>query len=384
MTQIWLVPMKMNYYCPTMVSIKLLNFVHWSWIVFNWSYVFLAAFTESFLCRLSQEQEEDLLAGIQFEPEESSAAPPQPNQTEPLNASSDDIIPQSSITTSDTDTIKNEPASSVPLEQEDKVEVESEFVSTESDVVTSTNRDDEESLSQTANSQSESKCDEADQCSTDKIAEASEFDEADRSFSNVESSDSQFDHQLVTSQEPPEDDGSNNGNLDTDFDGDDDDDSRERRRNPKTCVEREVPQLIDSSSNRHGNNNKNFNNFQRNRNIRGNAPLLQKPPPPHPVQGQMPGEMFNPAFGGGPQFRGGMRRLPGPQPEFFRGHPMMMMRGPGGPPGPMGRMPMMQPNRMPMPAHGIGPPRMQRGPFPPQQNMGFGNNSMPPQGNFAY
>lgn len=298
--------------------------------------------------------------------EEPNAKPSKPNQIEPVAVPSDDA-PQSSISC-DIEPSETAPESSTV--HTDVVE-ETAFVSNENDLVTSTNRDDEEILSQTADCHIEQKDDESDLCSTEQTAEPSTFEDNDgQSFSNVESSDSKFEQQLVTSVEPSDDGNSNNGIFDADFDADDCDDVRERR-NPKTCVEREMPPPVEqgSSNNRHGNNNKNFPNFQRNRNLRG-------PPPTQPGPGQMGGDnQFNPAFG--PQFRGGPRRLPAPQPDgFFRGHPMMMMRAP---PAQMNRMPMMQPNRMQMPPHGIGPPRMQRGPFPPQPNMGF-NNSMPPQG----
>lgn len=321
--------------------------------------------TETFSCRLSQEQEEDLLAGIQSK-KTSNSKPSKPNQSEAASVTSNDT-PQSSIP-SHIDTNESIAASSTNTDETEK----HTFLSSESDLVTSTNRDDEETLSQTADCQSEQNCDKSNLDTLDKSEEPSDFIENDQVFSTVESSDSKFDQEFVASEDPAEESTFDNGILDADFDADDDDDVRERR-NAKTCVEREMPQPIEPSNNQRHVNNKNFSNFQRNRNMRG-------PPPnailPHPGPNQMGGDNFNPAFG--PQFRGGPRRLPGPQQEFFRGHPMMMMRHP---PGQMGRMPMMQPNRMPMPAHGMGPPRMQRGPFPPQPNMGFVNNAMPPQGN---
>lgn len=321
--------------------------------------------TETFSCRLSQEQEEDLLAGIQLKKTPNSK-PSKPNQSEAASVANDDA-PQSSIP-SQIDTNESIAASSTNADETEK----QPCLSSESDLVTSTNRDDEETLSQTADCQSEQNCDKSNLDSPDKSAEPSDLNENNRIFSTVESSDSKFDQECVTSDGRVEEINFDNGVLDGDFDADDDDDVRERR-NAKTCVERELPQPVEASNNQRHGNNKNFPNFQRNRNLRG-------PPPnailPHPGPNHMGGDNFNPAFG--PQFRGGPRRLPGPQQEFFRGHPMMMMRHP---PGQMGRMPMMQPNRMPMPPHGMGPPRMQRGPFPPQPNMGFGNNAMPPQGN---
>lgn len=318
---------------------------------------------ESFSCRLSQEQEEDLLAGIRLENEElnrkslkiNKKTSTEINDNAPVQSSSEKRILH------DTKTNKTPTTSSYSKQQQNSI------VSSESDLVSSTNREDEENLSQSISTSSDRKEDDHSFSSSDKTATL--CDDSDRSFSNTEASDSKSEQTIATSQELSEDNSFNNGvNLDADFDADDADDVRERR-NPKTCVERETPQSIAEN-----NRQKNFSNFQRNRHIR---PQMQKSNHPYQGPNQMISDNFNPAFMS--QFRA-PRRLLAPQSDFLRGRSLIMRA----PPPLLNRMPLMQPNRMSIPSHGIIPPRMQRAPFPAQPNMGFGNNSMPPQGNLYF
>lgn len=285
------------------------------------------------------------------------------------NASESKTVKQSNVLSS-----VDRPATSVQCAPSD---ASSEQECSINEVVSSTNKEDEENLSQSnsqasaaaataTSSQSSEKSQENDPyiCLEPNI-ESTVCDDSDKSYS--ESNDNKS-TDPAASQESTEDGYDNSFMSDgTDFDADDSDDVHVRR-NAKTCVEREMPQPLDE----HGNNNARPKGaFGRNRPprpqmIRGN----------HPYAMQAGGDNFNPAF---MQFRGQMRRpmAPGPPPgEFMRNHAISMMRPPHG----MQRMPMqMHPSRMPPGV--IGPPnqRLQRPPFQPLPGMMYGNNpAMPP------
>lgn len=260
--------------------------------------------------------------------------------------------------------------------QEHISECESACISSESDFVSSTNKEDEETASQPTQSQSnvneqkESDCD----VTSDEKSESTAYEESeDVSYSQSEQTDSKSES-TFTSQDVSEETNVHNEHTSDDFDQDDADDVRERR-NPKFSSEREQPQQFDDTA-----KPKNFpQHFPRNRHMRP-----QLPRPNHPYGGAPTGPDFNSSFM--PQFRGARRPLmpPGSQPDFMRGHNMNMMRGP---PNHMQRMPpgmQPHPSRMPVgPGHMVPPhQRMQRPPFQSPPTM-FGNNQgMPPQGTF--
>lgn len=244
---------------------------------------------------------------------------------------------------------------------------ESACVSSESDFVSSTNRDDDYPFPQECD-KSEN---ERDVQSEDKNSESTSFEESDKNLSQSENTDTKTESTIVSSQETPQDDGLlNNGIRSTseDFDADDSDDFRERR-NPKTCVERETPQSLEDTS-----KPKNFSQFQRNRHLRGPVPRLNNP--------MYPGGGNNDNFNQQPfmlqQYRGGPRRpmVPGPPNDFMRNPNMGMMRGPGPHRMPMHGMP-PHPNRLQGPPN-IGLPH-QRMPRPPFQSQQMFNPGMPPQ-----
>lgn len=234
---------------------------------------------------------------------------------------------------------------------------ESPCVSSESDLVSSTNRDDEDDY------QFQSQSSEKDSRSEDKNSESASYEEGEQSQSECADSKSESTTE-VTSQELSEENIANGLRSNSeDFDADDSDDVRERR-NPKLCVEREIPQPLEDT-----NKPKNFQHFQRNRHgPRGMMPRQMNPMYPMPGNN----DNFNQFM---PQYRG-PRRPMGPPSEFMRNHTISMMRPPG-------------PHRMPMhgmPPHRLGPPnvgmphqRMQRPPF---QSSPMFNPGMPPQGKF--
>lgn len=254
-------------------------------------------------------------------------------------------------------------------------------ISPESDLVSSTNKEDDDDIaSQPTQSQSEQKDSDPSYASTDEQSENTVYEDSEISHSqNDEQTDdrSESEPAVAVSQDLSEENNDSSEQTVEDYDADDGDDVRERR-NPKTCVEREMPQQQFEENNRP----KQFphNNYQRNRHTR---PQMPRPNHPYGVPG---GPDFNPSFM--PQYRGG--RLRGPMPPGsqgdFRGHPMNMMRG--GPPNHMQRMPpgMAPPPRMPG-GPLLGPPhqRLPRPPFQtPPQGM-FGNNpGMPPQGKYRH
>lgn len=245
-----------------------------------------------------------------------------------------------------------------------KVDRKSPRTSPGNDLVSSTNKEDEEISLQPTQSQSEQK--ESDNCfGSDEKSESTAYEESEVSHS--EQTDSKSETTFV-SQSASEEIQTNSERTSDDYDPDDSDDVRERR-NPRLCSERETPQQFEEN-----NKPKNFiQNFQRNRHAR---PQMLRPS--HPFGPGGPD--FNQQFM--PEFRGARRPMPpNSQQDFLRGHTITMMRGP---PNHMQRMPpgmQLHPPRMPVgpgpgPGH-LGPPhqRMQRPPFQ------FGNNSgMPPQG----
>lgn len=243
-------------------------------------------------------------------------------------------------------------------------------ISPESDLVSSTNKEDEEISAQPTQSQSgcEQKDDEPSFTESDERSESTANEESELSYSQSEQTDSKSELTFV-SQDASEE--TNTERTSDDYDADDADDVRERR-NPKTTNEREMPHQFEDNS-----KPKNFSqNYQRNRHIRPQMPRQN-----HPYGGPG-GPDFNPQFM--PQFRGARRpMLPNSQPEFMRGHTISMMRGP---PNHMQRMPPgMQPHlsRMPVGPGHLGPPhqRLARPPFQTGPPGMFGNNGgMPPQG----
>lgn len=247
--------------------------------------------------------------------------------------------------------------------------------SSENDCVSSTNKEDEETSIQPTQSQSADDQRDSDfGFASDEKSESTAYEESeDVSYSQSEQTDSKSESTFA-SQDVSEENNVLNELTSDDYDPDEADNVRERR-NPKTCVERETPQQFDDNT-----RPKNFSqNFQRNRHMRP-----QMPRPNHPYGGGPGGPDFNPQFM--QQFRGARRppMMPGPQPEFMRGHNMNMMRGP---PNLMQRMPPgmpPHPSRMPGGPGHMGPmhQRMQRPPFQTPPTM-FGNNpGMPPQGNY--
>lgn len=250
-------------------------------------------------------------------------------------------------------------------------------ISPESDLVSSTNKvDDDVIASQPTQSQNDEQKD-SDPCydaSADEQSENTVYEDSEVSHSQSEEQIDDKSEAESTPAGPSQDvsEENNDGSEQTveDYDADDADSVRERR-NPKTCVEREMPREFEEN-----NRPKQFpHNYQRNRHMR---PQMQRPN--HPYANHVPGGPdFNPAFMA--QYRG-VRRPMLPQGDFIRGHPMNMMRGP---PNHMQRMPPgMQPPRMPpgMPGGPLLGQRLARPPFQSPPVM-FGNNSgMPPQGKF--
>lgn len=233
-------------------------------------------------------------------------------------------------------------------------------------VVSSTFKEDDEIPPQPTQSQSVNEhknCEPTDE--SDEKSESTAYEESESHSHSEQTTDTKSESTFVSQDTSEENNASSEQTLD-DYDGDDSEGVRERR-NPKLCVEREMPQQKFEDSNK----SKPFShNYQRNRHSR---PQMQRPPYCGP-----PGPDFNPAFMG--QFRGARRPMPPiSQSDFIRGH-SMMMRGPpnhmqrGMPPGMLGPRPNM-----------LGPPhgRLQRPPFQPAPGM-FGNNpGMPPQGTFC-
>lgn len=237
--------------------------------------------------------------------------------------------------------------------------------SPETDLVSSTNKEDEEFSSQPSQSQSSVELKQSDPSSDDK-SESAVYEDSEVSYSeNVDNkSESTF-----TSLEPSENTTEENKRSHDDDDLDDSDDVRERR-NRRLCAEREVPNQYEDN-----NKPKNFpQNFQRNRHTRPQMPRQN----PFGVPGTPD---FNPLFM--PQFRGARRPMQSlMQPEFMRSHTISMMRGP---PNHMQRMPPSippHPSRMQGGPPHLGPPhqRLQRPPF--QSPAMFSNNpGIPLQGN---
>lgn len=247
-------------------------------------------------------------------------------------------------------------------------------ISPESDLVSSTNKEDEEIPPQPSQSQSTSEQKDSDPSfgSDDKsestvYEESEEVSHSENTDSKSEQTDTKSESTFVSLEASEEANASSEQTVD-DYDAEDSDNIRERR-NPKTCVEREMPHQFED-----GNKQKSFpHNYQRNRHAR---PQMQRPNHPYGIPG---GPDFNPSFM--PQFRGARRpMLPISQSDFIRGHSMGMMRGP---PNHMQRMPPGMPPHSRMPGPGmLGPPhqRLQRPPFQSGPGM-FGNNpGMPPQG----
>ncbi|XP_055326621.1 histone-lysine N-methyltransferase, H3 lysine-79 specific [Sitodiplosis mosellana] len=242
-------------------------------------------------------------------------------------------------------------------------------ISPESDLVSSTNKEDEEISVQPTQSQSvcDQKDDEQSFAESDERSESTANEKSEVSYSQSEQTDNKSESTFV-SQDASEE--TNTERTSDDYDPDDSEDVRERR-NPKTTNEREMPHQFEDNS-----KPKNFSqNYQRNRHIRPQMPRQN-----HPYGGPG-GPDFNPQFM--PQFRGARRpMLPNSQPEFMRGHTISMMRGP---PNHMQRMPpgmQPHPSRMPVGPGHLGPPhqRLSRPPFQTGPGM-FGNNpGMPPQG----
>lgn len=242
---------------------------------------------------------------------------------------------------------------------------ESPCISPENDLVSSTNKEDEEISSQPTQSQStyEQKDDEPSFTESEDRSESTANEESEVSYSQSEQTDSKSESTFV-SQDASED--NNTERTSDDYDPDDSEDVRERR-NPKTTNEREIQHQFDDNS-----KPKNYSqNYQRNRHARPQMPRQN-----HPYGGPD----FNPQYM--PQFRGARRpMLPNSQPEFMRGHTISMMRGP---PNHMQRMPpgmQPHPSRMPLGPGHLGPPhqRLPRPPFQTGPGM-FGNPGMPPQG----
>lgn len=244
-------------------------------------------------------------------------------------------------------------------------------ISPESDLVSSTNKEDDEIPPQPSQSQSTSEQKDSDPSyGTDDKSESTVYEESEVSHSeNTDSKSEQTDDKSEStciSLEAFEEVNASSEQTNDDFDAEDSDNIRERR-NPKTCVEREMPHQFED-----GNKQKSFApNYQRNRHTR---PQMPRPNHPYGIPG---GPDFNPSFM--PQYRGARRpMLPISQSDFIRGHSMNMMRGP---PNHMQRMPPGMPPHARMPGM-LGPPhqRLQRPPFPLGPGM-FGNNQgMPPQG----
>lgn len=325
---------------------------------FNDIIYLLFIFPESIPGRISQDQEDDLLSE---------------SRTEKTSRTDSDVTNKSVNEPSivENDIVQPTPANISNSEPQAKSSQEkSACVSSESDLVSSTNRDDEDDyLFPQECDKSES---ERDVQSEDKNSESTSFEERDKNLSQSENTDTKTESTIISSQETPQEDGLLNNGLrltSDDFDADDSDDFRERR-NPKTCVERETPHSLEDTS-----KPKNFSQFQRNRHPRGPVPRLNNP--------MYPGGGNNDNFNQQPfmlqQYRGGPRRpmVPGPPNDFMRNPNMGMMRGPGPHRMPMHGMP-PHPNRLQGPPNvGLPHQRMQRPPFQTQQMF---NPGMPPQG----
>lgn len=241
-------------------------------------------------------------------------------------------------------------------------------ISPESDLVSSTNKEDDDEIApQPTQSQSEQKDSDPSYASTDEQSENTVYEDSEVSHSqSEEQTDDKSESAVVVSQDVSEENNDSSEQTVEEYDADEAENVRERR-NPKTCVEREMPHQFEEN-----NKPKQFShNYQRNRHMR---PQMPRPNHPYGVPG---GPDFNPFM---PQYRGARRPMPPvSQGDFIRGHPMNMMRGP---PNHMQRMPPgMPPPRMPG-GPLLGPPhqRLPRLPFQTSPTM-FGNNSgMPPQG----
>lgn len=315
-------------------------------------------FPESFSCRISQDQEDDLLS-------ESRTEKTSQSDSDATNKSAE----KPSIVKNDIEQPTPANISNSEPPQAKSSQEESACASSESDFVSSTNRDDEDDYpfpQECDKSESE-----RDVQSEDKNSESTLFEESDKNLSQSENTDTKTESTIVSSQETPQEDGLLiNGLRPTpdDFDADDLDDFRERR-NPKTCVERETPQSLDDTS-----KPKNFSQFQRNRHPRGPVPRFNNL--------MYPGGGSNDNFNQQPfmpqQYRGGPRRPMVPPPnDFIRNPNMGMMRGPGPHRMPMHGMP-PHPNRLHGPPNvGLPHQRMPRPPFQTQQMFIAG---MPPQG----
>lgn len=315
---------------------------------------------------MAPNQEGDLLGGAQAESaeqiEQSSDLDSETiNQTDNATQSSDDKSQCAGLKTgrnADLSTTHVQPSARKSLS-----------ISPESDLVSSTYKEDDDIPPQPTQSQSATEQKECDPiCGSDEKSESTAYEESEVEYSQSEQTDNKSESTVV-SQSVSEDASGNSERTLEDYYEPDDSESVRERRNPKTCVEREMPQQFEDNS-----RPKNFSqNFQRNRHVR---PLMARPNHPFGVPG---GPDFNPSFM--PQFRGIRRPM---QPEFLRGHSMNMMRHP---PNHMQRMPPgMQPHPSRMPPALLGPPH-QRLPRPPFQNPPamFGNNpGIPSQGKFCF
>lgn len=236
-------------------------------------------------------------------------------------------------------------------------------ISPENDLVSSTFKDDDEIQLQPTQSQ----CVSEPKCSDDDKSESTAYEDSEGHSHSEQNVDSKSESTFISQNTSDENNTNSEQTLD-DYDADDADDVRERR-NPKLCVERELPQqqFDDSNKPKQFSSHNNFQN--RNRHLR---PQMQRPP--------YCGGDFNPSFMG--QYRGARRPMLPNQPDFFMGHSLMMRGLPnmqrGIPPG----MPMH--SRMPGGPGLLGPPhsRLPRPPFQSAPGM-YGNNpGLPPQGKF--
>lgn len=341
--------------------------------------------SESFSERLAPNQEDDDLLSTkpsesvnQIELSQSDHNLEHLNKIDNVSQRSDDNQKSSGSTE-----MRTEADAVVPVTQTSNSKQSDVCTSPESNLVSSTNKedDDDEIATQPTQSQSEQTVSDPSYASTDEQSENTVYEDSEISHSqNEEQTDdkSESEPAVPISQELSEENNDSSEQTVDDYDADDGEDVRERR-NPKTCVEREMPQQQFEENNRP----KQFShNYQRNRHTR---PQMPRPNHPYGLPG---GPDFNPSFM--PQYRGARLRGPMPpvsQADFIRGHAMNMMRG--GPPNHMQRMPpgMVPPPRMPGGPLLPGPPhqRLPRPPFQTPPTM-FGNNpGMPPQGtNFIY
>lgn len=267
--------------------------------------------------------------------------------------------------------------------------------------VSSTNKEDEEKLTQssspacssaTQESQVSSQPDECDQNSECiPIIGDSDKDNINETSDNKSESVSESVYgqsQDTQSSQLTSEDASIDNSLGvdgTDFEAEDSDEVSERR-NAKTCVEREQ-RIQHEESNRPAPPQQHLQHFQRNRGgPQFGNPRLSMLRSHHPYRMPHSGENFNPSFLA--QFRPqnqvrhpGALGMQGPRGEFLGGHPNNLLR-------PFHRMPMhgMPPHsRLPMPPsqqlpgpHGMPPHRLQRPPFQSSGGQPSGNNSQAP------